>query len=352
MMKEKIQDRIVSPQMSLIDAMKRMDALGVKILFVYEENIFLGLLTIGDIQRAIIRNVALNDVIGKILDKNKIYASTDDEESVIKEKMRRLRAECMPIIDGNGNLVDVWFWKEIFINEKAPERNPIDVPVVIMAGGKGTRLRPLTNVIPKPLVPIGQKTILEEIMDRFEGIGCKRFYMSVNYKSDMIKYYLSQLEHQYQIEFFQETRPLGTIGSVALLKEIIHTPFFVSNCDILIDQDYREVYDYHVANHNELTVITAVKSHQIPYGVVETGENGLMTALKEKPETTYMINTGVYVLNPELISDIPQGEFFHITDLMEVIRRRGGRIGCFPVSENAWRDVGEWNEYLKMIDVL
>ena len=99
-------------------------------------------------------------------------------------------------------------------------------------------------------------------------------------------------------------------------------------------------------------MVTAVKSHKIPYGVVETGENGLMTALREKPETTYMINTGVYVLNPDLICDIPEGEFFHITDLMEVIRKRGGRIGCFPVSENAWRDVGEWTEYLKIIKVL
>ena len=351
-MTEKIKERIVSPRWSLIDAMKRMDELGVKILFVYDGDDFIGLLTIGDIQRAIIRNVALTEHLAAVLDKNKIYAYTDEDETAIKEKMRRLRAECMPIIDHEGQLVDVWFWKDVFINEQTPQKNPIDVPVVIMAGGKGTRLQPLTNVIPKPLVPIGEKTILEEILDQFEGIGCKRFYMSVNYKSDMIRYYLSQLEHHYQIEFFQEPKPLGTIGSVALLKEVIHTPFFVSNCDILIDQDYRSVYEYHVANRNELTVVTAVKSHKIPYGVVETGENGLMTALREKPETTYMINTGVYVLNPDLICDIPEGEFFHITDLMEVIRKRGGRIGCFPVSENAWRDVGEWTEYLKIIKVL
>ena len=221
-----------------------------------------------------------------------------------------------------------------------------------MAGGKGTRLKPITNVIPKPLVPIGDKTILETILDQFEEIGCTKFYMSVNYKADIMKYYLSQLDHNYDIEFFQEEKPLGTIGSVSLLKGKITTPFFVSNCDIINDQDYRDVYEYHVSNHNDLTIVTAVKSIKIPYGVIETGDDGLMTGLHEKPEQTYMINTGVYILNPELIDEIPERQFFHITHLMEKIKARGGRIGCFPVSENAWKDMGEWPEYLKMINVL
>ena len=221
-----------------------------------------------------------------------------------------------------------------------------------MAGGKGTRLKPLTYVIPKPLIPIGEKTILEEIMDQFEEIGCKKFYMSVNYKYDMIEFYLNQLDKDYDISFFREEKPLGTIGSVSLLKDKITTPFFVSNCDILIDQDYRDVYEYHKENNNDLTIVTAVKSHRIPYGVITTGENGIMAGLSEKPENTYMINTGVYILNPELINEIPENEFFHITHLMDKIRARGGRIGCFPVSEKSWTDIGEWPEYLKMIDVL
>ena len=144
-----------------------------------------------------------------------------------------------------------------------------------MAGGKGTRLKPLTNVIPKPLIPIGDKTILEEIMNQFETIGCQKFYMSINYKSDMIRFYLDQLDHYYDIEFFEEPKPLGTIGSVSLLKGKITTPFFVSNCDIIIDQDLRDVFEYHQNNHNDLTIVTAVKSFKIPYGVIETGEDGL-----------------------------------------------------------------------------
>ena len=222
----------------------------------------------------------------------------------------------------------------------------------IMAGGKGTRLKPITNVIPKPLVPVGDKTILEVIMDQFESIGCHKFYMSVNYKADMMEYYLSQLDHKYNIEFFMEDKPLGTIGSVSLLKDKITTPFFVSNCDSINEQDYRDVWDYHVNNHNDMTIVTMIKSFKIPYGVIETGEDGLMTALKEKPEQNYQVNTGVYILNPGLIAEIPEGEFFHITHLMEKVQARGGRVGCFPVSEHAWKDMGEWPEYLKMIKVL
>lgn len=349
---KQINSRAIQTDLSIISALKKMDEEKCKLLFVFNDERFSGILTIGDIQRAIIKAVDLSSEVSIILDTNKVYASKGESLDSIKQKMYRLRAECMPVLDDDGTLVDVIFWKDTFLNEKTEGNlKLINLPVVIMAGGKGTRLKPITNVIPKPLVPVGDKTILEEIMNQFEDIGCKKFYMSVNYKSDMMKFYLEHTEHKYDIQFFEEPKPLGTIGSVSLLKDKITTPFFVTNCDILVDQDYREVYDYHITNHNDITMVTAVKSFHIPYGVIETGEDGLMTGLKEKPDITYKINTGVYILNPELIKDIPENEFFHITDLMEVVKARGGRIGCFPVSELSWRDMGEWSEYLKMIKV-
>lgn len=349
---EKIESRIIPSSASLLDAMKLMDEVKVKTLFVLNDEHFEGIITLGDIQRAIINNIALKEPVNRILDKDKIYGYQSEGDSVIKEKMRRMRAEVMPILDDRGELVDVWFWGDLFKKTELPQREKINLPVVIMAGGKGTRLKPITNVIPKPLVPIGDKTILETILDQFEEIGCTKFFMSVNYKADMMKYYLGQLDHNYDIEFFQEVKPLGTIGSVSLLKGKIKTPFFVSNCDSINEQDYRDVYDYHVSNHNDLTIVTMVKSFKIPYGVIETGEDGLMVALSEKPELTYQVNTGVYILNPECINEIPEGEFFHITHLMEKVKARGGRVGCFPVSEHAWHDMGEWPEYIKMINVL
>lgn len=349
---KKIKERIIAPSASLLDAMKQMDEHKVKMLFVFTEEHFKSIITIGDIQRAVIKNILLSEPVVSILEKNKKYVTPDESKEEVRKKMLSLRAECMPVVDEQGELVDVYFWNDLFKHSVPEYREKITIPVVIMAGGKGTRLKPLTNVIPKPLIPVGDKTILEEIMNQFEEIGCQKFYMSVNYKSDMMRFFLEQLDHQYDIEFFEETKPLGTIGSVSLLKGKINTPFFVSNCDIIIDQDYRDVYEYHINNHNDMTIITAVKNIKIPYGVIETGKDGLMTSLQEKPEQTYMINTGVYILNPELINEIPEGEFFHITHLMQKIRNRNGRIGCFPVSEHAWRDMGEWPEYLKMINVL
>lgn len=351
-MLNKIGKRIITPSASLFDAMKLMDEIKVKMLFVFSGEHFIGIVTIGDIQRAIINNVPLENPVSAAIDNNKEYARPEDDRENVRKKMLELRAECMPVVDGRGELVDVYFWRDMFKHPEPQHRAKIDLPVVIMAGGKGTRLKPLTNVIPKPLVPIGDKTILEVIMDQFESIGCNKFYMSVNYKADMMKYYLSQLPHQYDIEFFMEDKPLGTIGSVSLLKGMINTPFFVSNCDSINEQDYRDVYDYHKENHNDMTIVTMVKSFKIPYGVIETGEDGLMVDLKEKPEHTYMVNSGVYILNSELIDEIPEGEFFHITHLMEKVKSRGGRVGCFPVSEESWHDMGEWREYLKMIKVL
>ena len=347
-----IAHRIIKAQDSLLAALKQMDVQKVKMLFVFDEDHFVSILTIGDIQRAIVKGIALDIAISQVVRRNKKFAHTGEPMDDIRRKMLEWRAECMPVLDKQGELADVIFWRDLFENEEADLRPKIDLPVVIMAGGKGTRLKPITNVIPKPLVPVGDKTILEVIMDQFEGIGCHKFYMSVNYKADMMKYYLSQINHKYDIEFFMEDKPLGTIGSVSLLKGKITTPFFVSNCDSINEQDYRDVWDYHVNNHNDMTIVTMVKSFKIPYGVIETGEDGLMTALKEKPEQTYQVNTGVYILNPELIEEIPEGEFFHITHLMEKVQARGGRVGCFPVSEHAWKDMGEWPEYLKMINVL
>lgn len=351
---ERVRKKIVSAETSIIQAMRLMDEGFTKLLLVFDGEQFLGIITNGDLQRAIIAHTPFETPIRQVIDNTtKRYAHEGDDREKVKEWMLEKRAELMPVVDDKGQLVDVVFWDEVLSETPNTDNRPkIDLPVVIMAGGKGTRLKPITNVIPKPLVPVGDKTILEVIMDQFESIGCHKFYMSVNYKADMMKYYLSQLEHKYDIEFFMEDKPLGTIGSVSLLKGKITTPFFVSNCDSINEQDYRDVYDYHVSNKNDMTIVTMVKSFKIPYGVIETGEDGLMIDLKEKPEQTYQVNTGVYILNPEVIDEIPEGEFFHITHLMEKVKARGGRVGCFPVSEHSWKDMGEWPEYLKMIKVL
>lgn len=352
MKQERIEKRKISIHASIIEALKKMDIEKTKVLFVFDNNTFVGLLTIGDIQRAIIKSIDLTHEISIILDKQKIYATEYDSIDIVKKKMSRLRAECMPIVNKNGNLIDVYFWNDLFEKEEEHHTHPINLPVVIMAGGMGSRLAPLTNIYPKPLIPIGKKTIVESIMDKFVAYNCHDFYMSVNYKADIIKNYFDFIKNpEYSIHYFQEEKPMGTAGSLRLLKDRINTTFFVSNCDILIDEDYSSILDYHKNNQNELTVVAAVKTFSIPYGTILTGADGLLESIEEKPTLSFKINTGLYILEPTLLNDIPN-DFFHITHLMEKLKTEGRRVGVYPISQNDWKDMGEWNEYLKMINVL
>ena len=165
----------------------------------------------------------------------------------------------------------------------------------------------------------------------------------------MIKEYFNKLDKNYAVEFFEENKPLGTAGSLHLLNGKIDKTFFISNCDIIIKDDYREIYKYHKEFNNELTIVGSFRHYPIPYGTLETGENGKLISFKEKPQVSFLINSGMYILEPHLLEEIPQNKFFHITDLIEKIKIRDGRVGVFPVSEKSWIDIGEWDKYLEII---
>jgi len=334
---------------SILFVLKRMDELKRKLLIVIKDKKYYSLVSIGDLQRAIIKNIDLNSTISSILRSGVTVAHEGDNIRDIKQSMLKVRNEFMPIISVQNDIIDVLFWEDLEEqNENNKQNIQLNLPVVIMAGGKGTRLVPLTNVLPKPLIPIGEKTIIEDIMDKFVDCGCHEFYISVNYKADMIRYYLDSLSNpEYCINYFQEEKPLGTAGSLHLLKNKINTTFFVSNCDIIIDQDYADVLEYHSSNGNEITVVAAIKNLQIPYGTIQTKENGLIESIQEKPEYTFKINTGLYILEPHLIAEIPTDTFFHITYLIEKLYTEGRKVGVFPVSEGSWTDIGNWDEYLK-----
>ncbi|MCD4698882.1 MAG: nucleotidyltransferase family protein [Bacteroidales bacterium] len=339
---EKIKNRIIQKDAVLLFAFKQMDKIDKKLLLVFDSEKFINILSVGDIQRAIIKNISLNTPVSQILRKNTRVAKSNDSIEDIKKEMIRNRTECMPIVDQNQELVDVYFWEDAFPPEQKRIEQNLNLPVVIMAGGKGSRLKPLTNVLPKPLIPIGEKTILEDIMNRFIDVGCGQFYISVNYKAEMIKHYFnSMVKTDYNISYFKEEKPLGTAGSLYLLKEKIKKTFFVTNCDIIIDTDYGELLKYHQEQQNELTIVSALKHYPIPYGTIETGNNGKLIELKEKPELTFQINTGMYILEPYLLHEIPENDFFHITHLIENINKRNGKVGVFPISEGSWKDIGE-----------
>ena len=294
MSEEKIKERKIGYNQTILFALKQMDAIDKKLLLVFEGDRFINVLSIGDIQRAILKNTPLQTPIRQILRKNTRVAKSSDDYETVKTTMRNFRMECMPVVDENSKLLKVYFWEDVFGEGVKRIQKKINLPVVIMAGGKGTRLKPLTNVIPKPLIPIGDKTIIEEIMDRFVEVGCNDFYLSVNYKAETIKHYFNQLQNEhYKIAYFQEEKPLGTVGSLFLIKDKIKSTFFVSNCDIIIDEDYSEILKYHRESNNELTIVSALKNYPIPYGTIETGNNGKLKELKEKPELTFQINSEI-----------------------------------------------------------
>ncbi|MCT4623890.1 MAG: nucleotidyltransferase family protein [Schleiferiaceae bacterium] len=341
---------LINLNQSITDALKQMDTNRVKLLIVMEDGKYASMLSIGDIQRAIMNKISYDSPVSSILrDKAKVtVCSTSDSEDSIREKMIRFRTEYMPIVDENGTIAKVIFWKELFENTvRNLSTKKLNIPTVIMAGGQGSRLKPLTNVIPKALVPVGDKPIMSVIMDRFAEAGTNQYHISVNYKAKMLHDFYGDRYNNIDINFFKEDKPLGTAGSLHLLKDKINSTFFVSNCDIIIDQDYNELLDYHRRNKNELTIVAALKHMHLPYGIIETNEEGLLENIKEKPDFTYLVNSGMYILEPHLIESIPEDKMYHITELIEEIKQRNGRLGVFPVSEKSWFDIGVWNEYQK-----
>lgn len=340
-------NRNISSKATMLDALKRMDNINKKLLIVNEGIFFVGLISIGDIQRALLKNIPMTTELIEIMRKEFVVGYENENEAQIRLKMLENRIELYPIVNKKGEILKIYFWEDLFEDQKPLKRGTFQLPVVVMAGGLGTRLRPLTNVLPKPLLPIGNKTMLEEIFDRFAQYGSEQFYVSVNYKAELIKYYIQSQSLPYYVDFFEEEKPMGTIGSLKLIQNRIKSTFFVTNCDILIEQDYSEILDYHIENQNEITIVAALKHYPIAYGTIETGENGKLISLTEKPELTFKINSGMYILEPGTMKEIPDGEFFHITQLIEKVMARNGKVGVFPVSEKSWRDIGDWTEYTR-----
>lgn len=344
-----IKNITIPHEASILDALKLMDRINKKLLIIIRNNKFYGLLSVGDIQRSIIKNLPLETFISEIVRDDIRIANTDDTFDYIKNMMLNFRMEFCPVVNEKKEIVKVYYWDDLFQNKVIDPKKKFNIPVVIMAGGLGSRLKPITNVIPKPLIPIGENTIIENIFKRFSNHGCNNFYISVNYKFELIKYYLNQQKLPYLIDYFKEEKPMGTAGSLSLLKGKIKERFFVSNCDILVEQDYSEILDYHLKNKNEITIVAALKHYPIPYGIVETKKNGQLVKMTEKPDFSFKINSGLYILEPHLLNEIPLNKFFHITHLIEKIKNKGGKVGVFPVSEKSWKDIGTWEEYLKII---
>lgn len=228
------------------------------------------------------------------------------------------------------------------------ENNIYELPVVVMAGGEGTRLRPLTLTTPKPMIPVGNTTLADMMMDKFSDIGCKKFYLSLNYHADQIEeFYTKNNPRGREYVFFREDKPLGSGGPLSLIKDKLTSTFIAGSCDIVLDKsiDFRKVVDYHRAAKNEVTVVVALKHYKLTYGNMVVDGEGQLVRMEEKPTYTFRINTAIYIFEPGVLKDLPYNEYTPITSLIDGVIQRKGRVGCYELEYDKWRDVGTWEDY-------
>lgn len=324
-----------------------------KFVLVVDDNTkVIGIVTDGDFRRAIWKSISLEEPIDTITNRNFIYFSENYNLDDVKEKFSSTNMLQIPILR-DRILVDIIFRKDFDKSELRLSKAKLNLPVVIMAGGIGKRLDPFTRILPKPLIPIGEKPVIEIIMEKFAEYGITHFYVSLNHKARMIKAFFEDNADQYNISYIEEDKPLGTAGALRFLENKIESPFFVTNCDIIIDdENYDKIYKFHKEGNYSLTLVGSMQHHVVPYGVCEIESSGELKEIREKPVYDFLVNTGMYILNPDVLEYIPANEYFDITDLITAIKLTGKRIGVYPISEKSWIDIGQWSEYKESLNKL
>lgn len=342
MNKPDIQKMIGLADITLTRAMQEIDSNTSGILFLVDaQGKMVACITDGDIRRFLLSGGKLDAPAIQAANLLPKTASNLDEA---KKLYHKKNFTVIPIIDSNGVIVD-------FYNGNGncfKDRPPLNVPVVINAGGRGTRLDPFTKVLPKPLIPVGDLPIIELIMKEYQAYSCNDFHIIVNYKRELMKAYFADNEKKYNITWYDEDKPLGTGGGLSLLKGRFNDTFFFANCDALLTANYERMLQFHKENGNVITMICAYKTLDIPYGIVEIGLNGKIDKMREKPTMSFLTNTGIYIVEPEVVEDIEADTPIGFPDIIEIERRKGKKTAVFPVSENDWMDMGQLSELEKM----
>ncbi|NQU17113.1 MAG: NTP transferase domain-containing protein [Candidatus Saganbacteria bacterium] len=352
-MKKPIESFLVNKKTTIKQAMKQMTEIGQKSLFVVDQKRrLLGSLSDGDVRKWIINGGSIREKITRIYNKKPRYAKKNFELEDIKKLMLKLVISAVPVVNENNEIESIQIWEDVFANKFSMQNKPLDIQVVIMAGGKGTRLDPFTTILPKSLIPIHGKPIIELIMDWFNSYGISEFFVSINHKARMIKSYFEDSNNKYKISYIEEDRPLGTAGSLRLIKNKVENQFLVTNCDIILKADCAEIIQSHKNNGYDMTLIVSCRHYKVPYGVCEIENGGVLRHINEKPEYDLLVNTGVYVMNKELLDIIPKNVIFNMNDLVNRAMKKGFKVGVFPISEDSWIDIGQWEEYHKATEKL
>jgi len=336
-----IEKLLLSKDVSIKEAMQTIDNGTFKIALVVDDNMYLeGTLTDGDIRRAILKGLNLESSISDIYQKNPIKGTINSSRLELLELAETHKVLRIPIVNNEGRLIALDTLEELTCTQKKTNK------VVLMLGGLGTRLRPLTNTVPKPMLHVGGKPILETIIKKFVSYGFTDIVMCVNYKSEVIEEYFADGEKfGVTIEYIHEDKRMGTAGALTLLREKPRESFFVMNGDLLTDANFESLLDYHMINNSISTMCVREYDFQVPFGVVNLEDNKIKSIV-EKPVHKFFVSAGIYVLAPEVLDIIPKNEFYDMPTLFEKLIENKGHVVSFPLSEY-WLDIGRIEEYKK-----
>ena len=325
------------------------------LIVINNKKILKGTITDGNIRRGLLRGFKLTDPVSNISNKKKIIFLREGKYSPQEAKKKLVQNNkftyigIIPVINSKNEIIDLLTKNDFNLNKSLNQEFSKN-SVVIMAGGKGIRLKPFTEVLPKPLIPIGNKTALEHIIDNFFDKGFNNFFISVNFKSKLIKAYLEELksEKKIKIKFIEEKKPLGTSGSLSLIKKQINTDIFVINCDTILKVDFEEILNFHKIQKNYITVVASLKNIEVPYGVFQSKKNGDLIKIIEKPKKNYLVNTGFYIIKDKILKIIPTNKKIDFNELINLVKKNKFKIGIYPIEDKNWIDVGQWSEIKKI----
>lgn len=334
-----IEDIVVQEHTSILEVLQIIDKSSKQLAIVVDENKkLLGTISDGDIRRALLKNVSLNESVKNIYFKNPTIASINNSKEEIINICRTKKIHQIPIVDVNGNLIGLEILDELISKKEKSNK------VILMVGGLGTRLRPLTENTPKPMLKVGNKPILQTIVEKFAEYGYINIIMCVNYKSQVIQdYFGNGSNFGVNIQYVFEKRRMGTAGALSLLGENPKEPFFVMNGDLLTNVNFEHLHDYHISNNAMGTMCVREYDFQVPYGVVNI-ENSRILSIEEKPIQKFFVSAGIYMLSPETLAYIPKNQFYDMPTLFENLISKNFNAISFPLREY-WLDIGRMEEY-------
>lgn len=338
-----LQDLLIEENSNIRIAVEQLERVRCKVIYVINKGKLTASISDGDVRRYALQEGNVNLPIKHIANYHLTFLTRFEKER-IDDIFSRTEVYSIPIVNYNQEVVEVIFRE----GKRIRRRYTLECPVVMMAGGKGTRLYPYTQILPKALIPIGEVPISERIINNFIDFGCTCFYLIVNHKKDMIQAYFNSIQKSYDLKYITEEKALGTGGGLYLLDGCIRQDFFLVNCDIIVDADYNEIYNYHKKENNFITIVAAKYRHIVPYGVVNCDKKQNYLSISEKPELNYLISTGMYIVNKELVNLMPHNKEIDFPDLIESFQKEGKKIGVYIVEESAYMDMGQLEELEKM----